>query len=287
MLPRFFLFLSAIAAQVHADVVRVKGSATMGQALQAAAPAIKEQTGADLRFETLGGSTPALLAAIDGSADLAMVTREIRQEDRAESPKRPLFDLEIGVQILVPVVSRETWDAGVKSINKEEFVAMYEGDITNWNKLGGGDRAVKFYNPEPGQGVWELFVTWLYGDVRKAPLGKRWEKVGTHQLARDSVEFNLGSISIAPPRWADGKRVIALPIRNADGTELLPTAETFHSHKWPMTRPLLLVTAGKPTGSVRKVMEVMVQVPGQEALTKVDFIPDPGAATRFAEMLRK
>jgi phosphate transport system substrate-binding protein len=287
MLPRVILILAALAAPIHADVVRVNGSATLAQALQAAAPAIKEQLGVDVQLNTQGGSSAALLAIGDRSADLAMVTREVTSQDRAEFSSRRLFDIEIGVQVLVPIVSRETWDAGMKSIKKEDFLAIYEGDVRNWKAIGGEDRAVKFYNPEAGHGVWELFVGWLYGDVRKAPLGKKWEVVSSPQAARDAVEFVRGSISIASPRWADGKKVMAVPLRESDGAEIAPSVENFHSHKWPIYRPLNLVTAGKPTGAVRKVIEFMVQPAGQEALSKVDYIPNPNGTTELIEKLRR
>src|SRR4030095_14986610 len=153
MLFRVFLILVAISLTVHADAVRVSGSATLARALPSAAPAIKAQGGAEMRFETQAGSSGALQAVGHGAADMALVTREIKQEDRAEFPSRRLFDLVIGVQVLVPIVSRETWDAGVKSIKKDDFVAIYEGDLRNWKSLGGEDRAVKFYNPEAGQGA--------------------------------------------------------------------------------------------------------------------------------------
>jgi ABC-type phosphate transport system substrate-binding protein len=58
----------------------------------------------------------------------------------------------------------------VKAISKKEFAALYEGALGNWKALGGEDRKIKFFNPEQGRGIWELFVTWCYGDIRKAPL---------------------------------------------------------------------------------------------------------------------
>lgn len=284
---RAFFVAAAVAAPLHADVVRINGSATLARALQDIAPLIKEKIGAELQFDTQGGSSAALQAVGRGDADLAMVTREVTPEDRAQFPSHRFFDLEIGVQALVPIVSRETWDSGVKSIKKNDFVALYEGDIRNWKQLGAEDRAVKFYNPQAGHGVWELFVSWLYGDVRKAPLGKKWEQVASPAAARDSVEFVQGSISIASPHWADGKRVIALPIRESDGTEVAPTQENFRSRKWPMTRPLFLVTADKPTGSVRKIMELMVQPAGQDALKRADYLPNPDGEAKLREILHR
>jgi hypothetical protein len=49
-------FLLGVTA-VHADTVRVHGSATLAKALQAAAPAIKERLGADLKLDTQAGSS--------------------------------------------------------------------------------------------------------------------------------------------------------------------------------------------------------------------------------------
>ena len=287
MPPRILLVLAAMTAPLQADVVRVSGSATMARAVQAASSVIKEQIGAEMQFDTQGGSSAALQALGQEAADLALVTREVTSEDRAQFPSHRLFDVEIGVQILVPIVSRETWDAGVKSIKKDDFVAIYEGDVRNWKQLGMEDRAIKFYNPEAGRGVWELFVGWLYGDIRKAPLGKKWDKVASSQAARDSVEFNQGSISIVSPHWVDGKRVVALSVQESDGTEIAPTPENFHSRKWPMNRPLFLVTADKPTGTIRKIFEIMVEAPGQEALKKVDYLPNPNAEAKLREMLRR
>jgi phosphate transport system substrate-binding protein len=273
-------------ATAQAESIRVSGSSTMAQAMQAAAPVIKERLGVDLRMDTQAGSSAALQAIGQGTADLAMVTRDVTQEDRAEFPSKSFCDLEVGVQVLVPIVSRETWETSIKSISKADFVSLYEGDVKSWKKFGGADGEVKFYNPERGHGVWELFVGWLYGDVRRAPLGERWESVGTHQSARDSVEFVRGSISLAAPRWADGKHVIALPIREPDGSQIAPTPENFFSRKWPMTRPLHLVTSDKPTGNVRKIMQIMVSPEGEEVMNKVDFTPNPKGRAKLEELLR-
>lgn len=259
----------------------------MSKAVQAAAPAIKEKLGIDLQFQTQGGSTAALNSIGQGAADLAMVTRAVSREDRSAFPKRRIFDVKVGAQALVPIVSRETWDAGVQSITRDDFVALYEGDMKTWDKSGAKDLAVKFFNPEKERGVWELFAGWLYGDVRRAPLGKNWPTVTTHQEARDTVEFTLGSISLAPPRWADGKRVKALPLREADGTVIEPTMDNCVNGTWPISRPLHLATGDKPTGNVRKVFELLVGPLGQEAFSKADFIFSPTAASELSELLRK
>jgi phosphate transport system substrate-binding protein len=255
-----------------AEVVRLVGSQTVAQAFQAAAPILKQDLNIELKFDPQSLSSSAIGSVGVEAADLGVITRALTTEDRSEYPKRRFFEIEIGLQVLVPIVSRETWESGVKMISKRDFATLYEGQLRSWKGLGGGDVEVKFFNPERGRGVWELFVTWLYGDIRKAPLGKKWELVPTNEAARDSVEFNRGSISIAPPKWADGKKVFALALRE-DSEVIEPTAENFQSRKWPINRPLVLVSGDKPTGAIRHVMKFMASAGGREALEKAEFVP--------------
>jgi phosphate transport system substrate-binding protein len=274
------------AATAQAETLRLHGSPMLAKVFEIALPAIKEELGADLKFDTQSGSAGALYALGTGGADLALLLRPMTQEEISTFPAKRPYELEIGVQALVPIVSRETYDSGVRAIRRADFVALYEGDVRSWQRLGGEDREIKFFNPARGRGVWELFVTWLYGDIRKAPLGKRWEIVQSNADARNSVEFNTGSISVAPPQWADGKRVFALGLRDDGDTVLEATTANFVNRKWPITRSLYLVSGDKPTGAVRKLMEFMTGPRGREALAKAELLPHPDAESRLAGRAR-
>jgi len=276
------LMVAGAGALAAPEVVRFTGTGTASPALQAAAPGIKRELGLDLKFDPQSLSGSAIQSVGVDSADLALITRPLTPEDRSDFPSRRFFEIEIAVQVVVPIVSRETFESGVKSISKKEFTALYEGAIRNWKQVGGEDREIKFYNPEHGRGVWELFVTWLYGDIRKAPLGKKWETVQTNQEARDTVEFNSGSISLAPPKWADGKKVIPLAVRDDNGV-IEPTVENFRSKKWPITRPLVIVAGNRPTGSIRHLLGFIVGPNGRAALEKGDFVALPEAEAKLKE----
>ena len=276
-----------VCSEAWAEPLRVQGSATFARALEAAAPAIKEELDIDLKINATSGSSAAIAAAGMGAVDLAIVTREVTGEDRSQFPSNRMSDVQIGMQVLVPIVSRETWDAGVKSISRSDFVLIYEREIRNWSKLGAQDLEVKFFNPERERGVWELFATWLYEDIRKAPPGKKWEVVLTDRDARNAVEFATGAISLAASQWADGKKIMALPVRDGDSPLVEATEENFFNGKWPMARPLILVTGDKPTGRVRKVMEFMCGPKGKAALEGAEFLQLPDAEKRVKEMLNR
>jgi len=273
------VLLIRVPASSAAEVVRVRGSATLATALSGAVPLLREQYGIELRLLPEGGSTQAILSVGAGTADVAMSTRALTAEDRAGFPSRRFEEQRIGMQALAVIVPRDVWAAGVHALKQEQLVAIHEGDIKNWRQVGGEDRAIKAYSPERGHGTWEFYVTWLYGDIRRAPLGKAVETVSNPKGARDIVEFNAGSMSIAPPQYADGKAVFALGIISPKGEVIEPTVENVLTGKYPLSRPLVLIAGDRPTGGVKKLFDLMGSPRGQELLVKTGFIPIPPGAT--------
>ena len=255
-----------------AEVLRIKGSSTVAQALAPVVPLVRDTLGIEMKFFSEGGSSLAIMAVATRTAEVAMSTRALTAEDRANFPERRLEELKIGTQALVCIVPRDVWAAGVRALTQEQLMGIYEGAVKNWSRLGGEDRPIKFYSPQRGHGVWELFVTWLYGDIRRAPLGKGLEVVATAKDARDLVEFNAGSLSIAPPQYADRKSVFALGLKMSDGSIVEPSPENIASGKYPVTRPLILVAGERPTGAVKKLFDFMVTPQAQELVSKAGFV---------------
>jgi phosphate transport system substrate-binding protein len=254
--------------------LRAHGSPVVGKPVAAAVPLLRQQ-GIEVKVTTepSGGSSAGISSLGAGSAEVALSTRGLNSQDRAEAPARGLTETEIGFQALALVVARDVWESGVRAISREQVRGIYEGKITTWKALGGEDRAIKFYNPAQGDGTWEFFVTWVYGEVRKAPLGEEFERVSGAEETRNSVEFNAGSLSVVPPKWVDGKGTFALGIRDERGAEVAPTIENIRTRSYPLTRPLLLITAGRPAGEIRRFVEFMRGPEGQELVKKSDFIP--------------
>lgn len=275
------------AASTHAiEPLRVLGSSTTAQAIMPAARTIYNETGADLAFETSVGSSYAINAVANGRIDLAMSTRAVTSQDRSINPKAALFDVQIGIQVLVPIVSKATWDAGVKGVSKDMLIKLYEGDVPTWKAVNGPDIKASFINPTDGRGVWEPYVTWLYGSLNPVSPGRRWPSAENNEAARDQVAATVGALSIAPPKWADGKDVIALPIFDENGVAIEPTEANFRSGKWPLTRPLLLVAQNRPTGELRKALEFMVSAKGQAYVQNAEFLSRPEAAEEMAAHFR-
>lgn len=229
--------------------------------------------GIELALNTEGGSSAGIAALASDSVEIAVTIRGITAQERSAAPEKRFIEDTLAFQALVLVVPDDVWGSGVRVLSKEQVLNVYEGRAKSWKELGGEDRPIKFYNPAQGIGVWEPFVTWLYGDVRKAPLGSDFDAVRTPEETRDSVEFNRGSLSVAPPRFADGKGVFALAIKDEQGATVQPTLEEMHSQRYPLSRPIIAIVGARPTGEVREVLEFLRGKEGQEIFAKTGLVP--------------
>jgi phosphate transport system substrate-binding protein len=257
----------------QAETLRLCTSPAVGQALAALLPAMRE-AGVEARISGEASSAQAVQMIATNQADAAFTIRPMTGEDRSAAPEKPFAEVQIATQATALIVARDVWEGGVRALSKEQVRQIYEGEVTNWKQVGGADRAIKFFNHQHGQGVWEQFVQWIYGEIRRAPLGK-FASVVSGEDARNAVEFNGGSMSVAPPRWADGKEVFALALQTAPGTAIEPTPARLLDRTYPLARPVLVVFADKPTGMRQRLVDFLLGQKCKELLVKNGLIPVP------------
>jgi len=270
------LFFTPAPAWSDEDApVRVQGVPHVAKVMRSAAALLSKQ-GIDIKVGEDSGNVPAITALGSGQIDIALLGRSMSAEERASYPEKKFHEFPLGAQVIVVLVSRSVWESGVRALKKEQLMDLYEGRVKSWKELGGEDRPAKFFEPAHGRGTWEIFATWLYGDMRKAP-AVPWEEVPGGAEAQTAVQFQAGGASVAPYRWADKRDAFPLALIEEDGTVIEPTPENVASGKYPLTRPTFLVTGDRPAAQKRKVIEFMESAAGQEIVTNNDLLPNPPA----------
>lgn len=249
----------------------MQGIAPVTHVLKAAAAPLREQ-GIELKIGNDCSNAQAAAALGAGEIDLALLSRVLTAEERASYPERRFEEYQIGTQTIVLLVSREIWESGVRAVKREQVAELYEGRVSTWKAFGGEDRSTKFFEPAHGQGVWEVFAAWLYGDVRKAP-AVPWEVVADGREAQTAVQFHSGAISVAAERWADRRDVFALAIIDDSGEAIEPTPANVAAGKYPLARPAYVAVGSKPTGNKRKTIEFLRSEKGQAVVLENDFLP--------------
>lgn len=177
----------------------------------------------------------------------------------------------IGSDALALVVSSDVHASGLRCLGREQVRALYEGTVGNWREVGGPDQRVVFFNKEPGRGTWEVFATWLYGSVAKAPLVSLPE-VGSNEEGRSKVGSTRGAITQLSAAWADGVRTFAVPICTARGA-VGPTASNVEAGDYPLVRPLFVITDGEPTGAARRLIDLVLGERGQLLVERHGYLP--------------
>ncbi len=95
-----------------------------------------------------GGSCAGETGAANGSCDIGMLSRDMNSEY-----KGILVDHMIGRDGIAVVANI----AGVNNLTMEQVAAIFSGEITNWNEVGGPDEAIRVIIRESSSGTRECF----------------------------------------------------------------------------------------------------------------------------------
>ncbi len=266
------LLLSAISlVSVQAEPLKINGSTTVNLPVAEAAEVLRAEKQMNIQVDTQGGSSGGISMLGEGLIQIGMSSKPVAEEDKKKFPSCNYHEIHIGEDAVALIVSKDVWDGGVKAITKEQMKAIYEGSVKNWKEVGGPDRRIAFFNKEPGRGTWEVFANWVYGSPKAAP-PVSFPEVGGNEETRNKVASTRGAMSQLSSSWADGKKVYALAIKNAEGKEILPTRENIATHQYPMSRPLFLLTNGTPSGEAKAFIDFVLSEQGQELVKKHGYL---------------
>ena len=254
-----------------AATLKINGSTTVNPPVAEAAEILRSEWRMSILVDTQGGSSGGISALGDGLAHIGMSSRPLNESDRARYPGINFQSIHIGEDAVTLIVSKDVWDGGVRALTRAQMRGIYEGRIRNWNQIGGPDRRIAFFNKEPGRGTWEVFVHWLYGDSKRAPR-VNFPEVGGNEETRNKVASTRGALSQLSASWADGKRVFALGLKLDDGPVVHPTPGNVATGKYPMSRPLFLLTNGEPEDEAGVFVDFVLSERGQALVRKHGYL---------------
>jgi phosphate transport system substrate-binding protein len=268
------LFLASVllaTSPIQAATLKINGSTTVNLPAAEAAEILRAEKKMSIQVDTQGGSSGGISMLGDGQVQIGMISKHISETDRAKFPKVKFREIHVGEDAVAMIVSKDVWEGGVRALTKAQLKDIYESRITNWKDVGGLNRRIAFFNKEPGRGTWEVFVHWVYGDPKKSPQVS-FAEVGGNEETRNKVASTRGALSQLSSSWADGKQVFALGIKGEDGQAVEPTTENIATKKYPLSRPLFLVTDGEPKDDVKTFVDFVLSPRGQELVKKHGYL---------------
>lgn len=251
-------------------LLRVSGSTTVNPVVAEAAAGLRRR-GLRVTVDTQGGSAGGIAQLGAGQIDVAMSSKPISEDDRRRFPSVEFVATPIGEDAVGVIVRREVYDGGTRSLTREQLAALFEGRVRTWSELGGPDVPVFVYDKEPGRGTREVLDAFLYGRAGQTPAPSPSANVaivGGNEEARAKLLSTPGSVGpLSVPFIAGYPKLAAVAV---DGVE--PTPDDVRSRRYPLSRPLLLVTDGAPTGPAKRLIDHVLSAEGQALVARNGFL---------------
>jgi phosphate transport system substrate-binding protein len=215
------------------------------------------------------GSAAGIQAAIDGSADIGMSSRDLTEDEKAKG----LVPVSIAIDGIAVIVNKAN---GVSALTSEQIQKIYTGEITNWKDVGGSDAPITLIVREEGSGTRDAFETLLklQKEVKSAD-GKTTKESTVSEKAlvqqgnggiKAGVAGNPNAIGYLSLGMVDDT-VKAVTVDNVQAT-----VDNINNKSYKLQRPFLVVTKGEAAGSAKDFIGYILSAEGQALAEKDGYI---------------
>lgn len=241
--------------------ISVVGASTIAPLISELAKAYElEHPG--VRFEVqAGGSSRGIMDVRSGTAVLGMVSRDLKPDEQ---------DLEhalIAKDGIGMIVHKNNPVAG---LSKEQVIAIYTGQITNWKDVGGADAPITVVSKAEGRSTLEIFSSFFgipYKDI-KAHVIIGDNQQGIQTVAGSPAAVGYVSIGSAEYEAGQGAAIRLIPMGNQ-----VPSTASVASGQYAISRDLNLVYKAPLNEQVQDFVAYAQSKQSEDFVTRMYFIP--------------
>lgn len=255
--------------------IEIRGSDTQVNLVASLAEVYMEINPEAMISVTGGGSGTGIAALINNQIDLANSSREITDSEIEQAREQGVDPVRIIIAMDgLSVVVNE--DNPVDELTREEIGAIFSGEITNWQDVGGEDREISLYGRQSNSGT---YVYFRENVVRDDFSEDKMRMNGNAQI----VEGVLGDSSaigyVGVGYTVDGGEVVkGLKILGVALDEDSPYVKPLDpanvaDGSYPIARPLHHYSNGVPEGLIRDYIEFVLSDEGQQVAVNSGFYP--------------
>ena len=202
-----------------------------------------------------GGSAVGIQAALSGAAQIGMADLvTLPPEAKALTSIVVARD---GIAVVIHPANP------VANLTLAQIRDVFNGGIQNWKELGGKDAPITVVSREAGSGTRSSFEQ-IVGNVKLAASALVQDSNGS---IRETVAGDPRAIGYLSHGLVNAK-IKALTV---DG--MACTVETAANGKYPLVRPVFLLTKGAPQGKTRAFIDFVLSDAGQAQIRKDGLLP--------------
>ena len=232
------------------------GTAHIPVMKQAAKAVMK--TNSEIRITIAGGGSGVGAQQVaKGLVDIGNTGRPLKPSEA----KHGLISFPFAIDGVAAIVNPAN---PVQALTQQQVADIYAGKITNWQALGGDDRAINIFTRDEASGTRAVFVSKLLHD---SPIANHANVVPSNGAMKTAIARDPGAIGYSSVGYIDDT-VKAPALDNVH-----PTNEACASGEYPVVRKLYMNTKGEPQGLVREFIDYIYSPQGAEYIRASGYIP--------------
>ena len=249
----------AVEEPVMSGRISVAGSTTVQPLAEVLSEAFSaEYTEVEITVQG-GGSSVGVKSAGDGTVDIGMASREVKDSEFEEFPGIVVHTIaRDGIAIVVHP------DVELAGLTTDQVRGIFSGEIADWSGVGGSGGAIIVVAREEGSGTRAAFEDMVMGESMITGNAVLQPSNGAVRTTVSTTPMSIGFLSFG---YLDDT-VSPLPI---DG--VLPSEESAGSGEYPVVRPLNMITLGEPGGPAAAWLEFILGPDGQAIVSDEGYIP--------------
>ncbi|MGL4534791.1 MAG: PstS family phosphate ABC transporter substrate-binding protein [Fusobacteriaceae bacterium] len=250
-------------------IVQVKGSDTLLNASQYIAEEFMAKN-KDARVAVTGGGSGVGISALqNGTTDIAMASRNIKQSEIDNIAKKGITveEIVVGYDGITIVGNKSN---NVSNLTSDQLGKIFRGEIKNWKEVGGPEGAIVILSRDSSSGTHEFFKEHV---VRKGN-SKGPEEYATTTLympSNEAIKQEVAKNKFAVGYLGMGYVDNTTKSFNIDGVPA--SAENVLSKKYPIAREIFWYVNKARTGTVKNLVDFAVSAEGQKIVTEEGFVP--------------
>ena len=239
--------------------ITISGSTSVGPTMEVLAEVYEKDNDVNIEVQQVGSSA-GIKNTIDGTSDLGMSSRDLKDEETKEVD---------GTQIAIDGIAVITNTANkVTNLTSEQVKDIFTGKITNWKEVGGEDAQIVVVSREDGSGTRDGFQDIL--GFESDELIKDAQICDGSGNVKSTVEGNENAIAYI----SFGYLGDTLNDVKIDGVE--PTDANVVDGKYPISRPFIVVNKKDGLSDVAKAfVDFIMSEEGQNIVAEEGFIKAP------------
>ena len=254
--------------RTETGALTVAGSSSVHPLAQVLAEAY-EKTGTDLCVDVQSiDSTAGIQAAINGTANIGMSSRDLKTEEKQAGLAETVIALD-GIAVIVHP------DNTISGLTKTQIQRIFKGEILNWKEVGGADAPILVVSREEGSGTRGAFEELMVLTEKTTKDGKTLTLSLLKQDAliapsTGEVKSNVLSKKDAIGYISIGSLSAEVKALAIDGTAA--TVANVKNNTYPIKRPFLFLVK-TPTDGTRDFIDYVLSKEGQALVASKGFIP--------------